>query len=258
MPYHLIDSHCHLDFTAFDHDRKQVVQQCQQAGIRQIIIPGVKQCNWPRQLAICSQYSQLHPALGLHPYFLEQHQPQHIVQLHDLVAQQRPVAIGEIGLDFLLPQLAKETQQKYFVEQLEIARQFNLPVIIHARKSHDQIIQCLRQFNLCGGIIHAFNGSLQQAQHYISLGFKLGFGGMLTYPRSTRLRQLAAKLPLTSLVLETDAPDMTVARHQGQRNSPYYLIDCLTALAKVRDQPAATIAAQTSSNCIQVLHLTTT
>ena len=167
----------------------------------------------------------------------------------------RLVAVGEIGLDYYVDGLDRDRQQQLFEAQLKIARAADLPVILHVRKAHDDVLSTLKRVRVRGGICHAFNGSLQQAGQYMDLGFRLGFGGMLTYERSSRLRGLAGALPLEMLVLETDAPDMTVARHRGERNSPEYLPDCLAALAAVRGETEQHVANVTTANARAVLRL---
>jgi len=253
----LIDTHCHLDLPAFDTDRAQVLQRTRDAGVSDLVIPGVSAARWPGLLALCEGDAGLHPALGLHPMFMSEHRPAHLQALPDWIEQHRPLAIGEIGLDFSDHQANGGTdhdaQLTLFEAQLDVARNFDLPVILHVRKAHDQVLHCLKRYQPPGGICHAFSGSQQQAEQYLALGFKLGFGGMLTYQRSSRLRRLAQELPLEALVLETDAPDMTVASHQYQRNSPEYLPEVLSALAEVRGMNEATVAAQTTANAGQVL-----
>ena len=140
-----------------------------------------------------------------------------------------------------------------FEAQLSIAREAELPVLLHVRKAHDQVLAALRRIRVPGGIAHAFNGSLQQAQQYLDLGFKLGFGGTLTYERSKKIRQLAHDLPLDAIVLETDAPDMVVSQHRGERNSPEYLPEILAALVEVREEDASGLAKQTTLNACEVL-----
>ena len=244
----LIDTHCHLDFPAFDHDRDEVLKRCHNLGIAKIIVPGVEAKHWGRLLTLCNQHGGLYPALGLHPMFIDQHREEDLALLKKLVEEKKPVAIGEIGLDFYVEGLDKEKQQHFFEQQLIIAQEANLPVLLHIRKAHDQTLQTLKRIKVPGGIAHAFNGSLQQAEKYIELGFKLGFGGMLTYERSKRLRKLAKELPLKNIVLETDAPDMTVAAHQGERNSPEYLIECLIALEEIREETREEISQQLTCN----------
>jgi len=257
MSMEIIDTHCHLDVTQFDTDRQAVLASARAAGVAGMVVPGVEAKGWDGLWNLCAMEPDLFPALGLHPVYLEQHCESDLEALESLLASRRPVAIGEIGLDYFVNDLDRTRQQSLFDAQLAIARAAGLPVILHVRKAHDQVLAALRRTRVPGGIAHAFNGSLQQAQHYIELGFKLGFGGMLTYERSTRLRTLACSLPLEVLVLETDAPDLVVSQHRGERNSPEYLPYCLAALAEVRGEPAERVAQQTSANARAVLALDT-
>jgi len=248
----IIDTHCHLDVPAFDADREQVLNKARRNGVSGIVVPGIDAPGWPGLLRLCAGHADLYPALGLHPIYLERHRDQDLRELEQCLARERPVAVGEIGLDFLVRELNRERQRRLFEAQLRLARDAVLPVLLHVRKAHDEVLATLKRIRVVGGIAHAFNGSLQQADRYIGLGFRLGFGGMLTFERSTRLRALARQLPLNALVLETDAPDMTVAAHQGERNSPEYLPDCLLALAQARDEAPEMVAAQTSANAREV------
>lgn len=238
----IIDTHCHLDFSEFDNDRDLIIEQAQEAGVSDIIIPSVSQSTWHKTIVLCESYSQCHLALGLHPVFIDQHEPHHLLELDQLIASTPAIAVGEIGLDYYLKNLDRDKQHAFFSKQLIIAQKHKLPVIIHNRKAHDECIALLKEIDVGGGIIHAFNGSIQQAEKYIELGFLLGFGGMLTYPRSRKLRALAKKLPLNSIVLETDAPDMTVQQHKGLRNSPHYLPFVLESLAEIKEKRPTDIA----------------
>lgn len=249
----IIDSHCHLDFAEFDHDRETVLNNCLAQGVNTIVIPGVMEQSWQNLIDLCSTNQALHCAIGMHPVFLEKHQEKHLSALDKTLSDNSVIAVGEIGLDFYLKELNQEQQIFFFTEQLRLANKHQLPVILHVRKAHDQTIQLLKQHAIVGGIVHAFNGSIQQAHHYIDLDFKLGFGGMLTYARSNKLRALANALPLNSIVLETDSPDMTVAAHRGERNSPEYLPQVLQALSEVRQQPIEEIALATYQNTLDVL-----
>ena len=255
MPLPLIDTHCHLDVEEFDPDRAQVLAQARAAGLVGIVVPGIHAAGWPRLLDLCASAPDLHPALGLHPVYLAQHRPEHIADLERALADSRPLAVGEIGLDFYQEGLDPARQQALFEAQLTLARDAGLPVLLHVRKAHDQVLATLKRLRVRGGIAHAFNGSLQQAGQYLNLGFRLGFGGMLTFERSLRLRPLARALPIEAIVLETDAPDLTVAAHHGSRNSPAYLPDVLAALAQVRDADPADLATQTTLNACSVLGL---
>lgn len=251
----LIDSHCHLDVADFADDRERVIEHCKQLGIAQIIVPGIDQPGWQQLLELCRHHCALLPALGLHPVFIDSHQPDDIQSLEVSIATHHPVAVGEIGLDFFIRKLDRDKQQRLFEAQLNIARNAGLPVILHCRKSHDQVLQTLKRIPVKGGFAHAFNGSRQQAEQYIDMGFKLGFGGTLTYEGSNKIRTLAESLPLSAIVLETDAPDMVVAAHRGERNSPEYLPDCLAAMANIRGEDPEIIAAQTTHNVRDVLDL---
>ena len=155
----LIDSHCHLDVTDFDHDREQVIEHCKQLGIEQIIVPGIDAPGWKKLLKLCQQFTVLRPALGLHPIYVDKHQPDDIQSLENAIDTHRPIAVGEIGLDFYIKALDKDQQQNLFEAQLNIARNTDLPVILHVRKSHDQVLQTLKRIPVKGGIAHAFNGS---------------------------------------------------------------------------------------------------
>jgi TatD DNase family protein len=250
----LFDSHCHLDVAEFDADRGAVLARARVAGVVQMVVPAVDAAGWPALLELCHREEGLYPALGLHPLYIETHCDADLVELRRLVERERPVAIGEIGLDFFVKELNRARQQRLFEQQLAIAEEFRLPVLLHVRKAHEPVLQTLKKMKFAhGGIAHAFNGSIQQAQQYIELGFKLGFGGMLTYERSTKIRALAAELPLSALVLESDAPDMSPVAHHGMRNSPEYLPEVLQALATLRGSDAEALAAKLLLNTRQLL-----
>lgn len=251
----MIDTHCHLDLKEFDRDRREVIAAARAAGVSAMVIPAIHAEGWQGLLDLCDSHPDLYPALGLHPVYLERHRDVDLQTLERLLAQSRPVALGEIGLDFFLRDLNHDRQQALFEAQLRVAAVVCLPVLIHARKSHDQVLSALKRIRVPGGIVHAFSGSLQQAYKYIDLGFKLGFGGMLTFERSSKIRALARNLPLEAIVLETDAPDMTVAAHRGERNSPAYLPDVLASLAEVRGEDPAALEDQTSRNARDLLGL---
>ena len=252
-----IDSHCHLEMPAFDPDRQQVLERAHSAGVKGFVVPGTTQESWRKILDLAAPNHDIYPALGLHPCFCSEHAIGQTKQLRVLAESAHPVAIGEIGLDYYPrnQDLNRELQLQLFKLQLQIAQDLGLPVILHTRKAHDQVLQLLKKHALKGGISHAFNGSWQQARQYMDLGFCLGFGGMLTYERSTRLRTLAKAIPLEYLVLETDAPDMPGAAHQYQRNSPEYLPEVLDTLTGIRQEDRQNIAATTTANVKRVLAL---
>jgi TatD DNase family protein len=251
----LIDSHCHLDASEFDADRDQVYARAMAAGVRTQIVPAISQANLAAVAATCRRYPGCLPAWGLHPMYIHQHRPEDLDALRRQVEAWRPVAIGEIGLDLFVPGLDCATQEFYFVEQLKMADQYDLPVLLHCRRANDQILKHLRRFPGLRGIAHAFSGSRQQAEAYLKLGFKLGFGGACTWSRATRLRALAAELPDDAMVLETDSPDIPPAWLGKARNEPAQLAGIAATLAELRALPVAEITRQTSANVRAVLSL---
>lgn len=251
----LFDSHCHLDVTEFDVDRHEVLHRASLAGVQQILVPAIKAKTWSQLISLCAQNSALYPALGLHPVYQNLHRPADLELLDEYLSAHRPVAVGEIGLDYFVPENNKAAQQTLFEAQLSLAQSYDLPVILHVRKAHDQVLHTLKKISVKGGICHAYNGSYQQAQQYIDLGFKLGFGGTLTYKRSSKIRDLAKKLDLSAIVLETDAPDMVVNSHQHERNSPEYLPEIFLALQQLRDIDATKLAEQLLKNTYSALAL---
>ncbi|WP_371181735.1 TatD family hydrolase [Xanthomonas sacchari] len=251
----LIDSHCHLDATEFDHDRDVVIARAQAAGVQAQVVPAVTAASWPKLRAVCESAPGLYPAYGLHPLFLAEHRPDHLQALEDWIARERPCAIGECGLDFFVEGLDEAEQQRYFAGQLQLAREFDLPVIVHARRAVDAVILAIRKVGRLRGVVHSFAGSAEQAAQLRSLDFLIGLGGPVTYERAQRLRRLAATMPLEQLLLETDAPDQPDAAIRGQRNEPARLRTVLDTIAELRDAPAAAIAAQTTANARRLFGL---
>ncbi len=250
----LIDTHCHLDAAEFDADRDAVVKRAQEAGVGLIVVPAISRANFASVLAVCARYPCCRPALGLHPMFVAGHGEADLQVLREAIETHRPVAVGEIGLDSFVPDADSARQEFFFAEQLKIARDYDLPVLLHIRRAQDRVLKHLRRIPVKGGIAHAFNGSRQQADEFIKLGFKLGFGGAMTYPRASRLRALAASLPLESLVLETDAPDIPPVFAARQRNSPEYLARIAETLADLRGLALAEVIQATGRNALTVFN----
>ena len=251
----LIDSHCHIDFDQFLPDRSEVLRRCLALNIDKIIVPGVIAKTWDHLLEVCQQSELLFPALGLHPMFMPHHRDNDPDLLIEYIDAYRPIAVGEIGLDFYVSSHDKLIQIALFEKQLKVAATFNLPIILHVRKAHDQVILLLRKYSIKGGIVHCFNGSEQQAKDYIKLGVLLGVGGAVSYNRATRLRNMFAKLPLSALVLETDAPDMPLQDHKGERNSPEFIPHILDILVALRPETASAIAQATTANVRALLSI---
>ncbi len=249
----LIDTHCHLDAAEFDEDRDEVVARAASAGVGTMLIPAVTVANFTDVERTCCRYSACLPAWGIHPMYVDRAREEDLMALRVQLREKPAVAVGEIGLDHFVPGLDRERQERFFGEQLKIARDFNLPVLLHIRRAQDTVLKHLRRAGVRGGIAHAFNGSRQQADEFIKLGFKLGFGGAMTYSRATRLRELAATLPLDAIVLETDAPDMAPAFAATRRNSPEHLPGIALELALLRGIPLSAVAEATTANAAQAI-----
>ncbi len=249
------DTHCHLDFAVFDSDRDVLMSQAQRLGIEQILIPGVSLQNFAKIEAIHAQWPDtIHFALGLHPCFIQEHSAQAVSRLADWLSRSRSVcALGEIGLDARPNQAPEAVQLMLLEEQLKLARERDLPVILHVVKAHERMLSLLKRYALPrGGVVHAYSGSLEQAKHYAKLGFKLGFGGAVTYDRAQRQHRMVRELPLDWMLLETDAPDMPLQGYQHQPNTPLRVIEVAQAIATLRGVSLETITTQTQHNAQQL------
>ena len=249
----LIDTHCHLDAAEFDADREAVAAAATACGVTRIVIPAVERANFGAVASVCREFPSCVAAYGIHPMYVDRARESDLEALRDTLAAEPAVAVGEIGLDRYVEPRDDARQEFYFVEQLKIARDFGLPVILHVRRAIDPVLKQLRRIGVAGGIAHAFNGSRQQADEFIKLGFALGFGGAMTYPRAARIRELAATLPADAIVLETDAPDMAPAWLPGGRNAPGELPRVAAELAGLRGMAPADIVAATGRNARRVL-----
>ena len=249
----LIDTHCHLDAAEFDADRDAVYAAAMAAGVGRIVVPGVTVNRNFRPKSTIAEYPACVEAYGIHPLYVDQSSLEDLPRLRGWLQQAPPVAVGEIGLDFYVAGLDTERQTHYFVEQLKLAREFDLPVLLHVRRAVDPVLKQLRRIGVRGGIAHAFNGSRQQADEFIKLGFVLGFGGAMTFDGSTRIHELARTLPLESIVLETDAPDIPPAWLNRGRNSPAELPRIADTLAELRGLSRNDVVAATAANARRIL-----
>ncbi|MEJ7929229.1 TatD family hydrolase [Ramlibacter sp. AN1015] len=262
-----IDTHCHLDAAEFAGDRAAVRQRAREAGVAHCIVPAVCAEAFGTVRALAHAHGDSY-ALGIHPLFTPRAREADLAVLSDALqahaCDPRLVAVGEIGLDFFVPGLDAEVQSFYLREQLRLAARHGLPVILHVRRSADALLRELRRARVCGGIAHAFNGSVQQARAFVALGFKLGFGGTLTYERALHIRRLAIELPTSALVLETDAPDIpprwlyrTAAQREGGlaqgRNEPAELVRIGAELAALRQLAPQALARATAHNACEAL-----
>ena len=251
----LVDSHSHFDAAEFDADRAAAHARAVAAGVVAQIVPAVDAAGWPKLRQTCAGLPGLWPAYGLHPMYLDAHRPEHLPALRAWIERERPLAVGECGLDYFVEGLDAEAQLFYFDGQLRLAREFDLPVIVHARRAVDAVIAAIRRIGGLRGVVHSFSGSAEQAAQLHRLGFLLGIGGPVTYARANRLRKLVAGMPLEQLLLETDSPDQPGATHRGQRNEPAHLLEVLDAIATLRKVPRDDIAAATRENAVRLFNL---
>lgn len=239
------DTHCHFDFPPFAGDERASIARAAEAGVERIIVPAVEASRFARIVSLAAQHPALYAALGLHPIAIDRHEEAHLEQLEHWLRQQpaKLTAIGEIGLDLYMdnPQFAR---QEFLLDaQLRLAKRYDLPVILHSRRTHDKLALHLRRHDLPRrGVVHGFAGSLQQAQAFIKLGYAIGVGGTLTYERASKTRNTLAQLPLDALLLETDAPDMPLHGFQGEPNRPERARLVWQTLCELRPEPPQAIA----------------
>ncbi|BAN23576.1 TatD family hydrolase [Caballeronia insecticola] len=247
-----IDTHCHLDAGEFDADRDAVAAAAFDAGVARIVIPGVERGNFATVRALAHRIAGGAYALGIHPLFTPRASDDDLRVLREEIAASMDdplfVGIGEIGLDYFVPSLDDARQQFFYNEQLKLAREFDLPVICHVRKSQDKVLKGLRVHDIHRGIAHAFNGSFQQAEAFIAQGMRLGFGGNLTFERALQIRRLATDLPLDAIVLETDAPDIAPSWLYKQRNAPEQVARIAQVLAQLRGIDENALSLGTTAN----------
>lgn len=256
----LIDTHCHLDAAEFARDRDAVARAAAAAGVAAMVIPAVSPENFAAVRACCERHAGCYPAYGTHPLYAEPAGEAAFDRLRiclesEMAGAHPPVAVGEIGLDFYVPGFDAARQERFFAEQLKIARDFDLPVLLHVRRSADTVLRHLRRAGVRGGIVHAFNGSRQQADEFLRLGFRLGFGGAMTFTRAARIRALAASLPCAAIVLETDAPDIPPAWLGGKCNTPCELPRIADILAELRGIDRRAAENFTAANAVSALRL---
>ena len=259
-----VDTHCHLDAPELEKNLSQVIDAAAQNGVKAILLPTVKASDCDHVRLIVSKYAETIPGLvytlGIHPLYINRAQESDIdilkQQIEKSLVDPRFVGIGEIGLDYFVNGLDPQQQEWFFNAQLDLAEQYRLPVVLHVRRSQDAILKALRRRKITGGIAHAFNGSLQQAEQFIGLGFKLGFGGAATFERALQIRRLVKELPIDSIVTETDAPDIPPAwlREEGIAfNEPAFLPRIAAVLAELRGISSDEFAIAAWRNAMQVL-----
>ncbi|MFM2590812.1 TatD family hydrolase [Vibrio sp. TBV020] len=240
----LFDTHCHFDFEPYQDDFNQHLDQAKQQSVVRFLLPAIGPENWHVISSLSQQHTEIYYSLGMHPYFLTSTDEIYLNELNHLLESREAkcVAIGECGLDGMID-VDMELQERIFIAQVKLATSFQLPLILHCRKTHNRMIQILKQQRFkFGGVLHGFSGSYQQAMQFIELGFYIGVGGVITYPRANKTRQAITQLPIEKLVLETDSPDMPLNGHQGKPNHPKMIGEILSCIASLKGMPRQTIA----------------
>ena len=253
-----IDTHCHFDFPPFVDDATESIARAAQSGVKRIIVPSVDASRFALVSQLAQQHDALYAALGLHPINIAAHQDAHVDQLEQWLQtpDSKRVAIGEIGLDLYMQDAQFDKQTRLLDAQLKLAKKYDLPVILHSRRTHDQLALHLRRHDLPRrGVVHGFAGSQQQAERFIQLGYAIGVGGTITYERASKTRNTLASLPLTSLLLETDAPDMPLQGYQGQPNRPERARNVFDVLCQLRSESPEIIADALWQNSLRVFAL---
>ena len=251
----LIDSHCHLDDDRFDDCRQQVITEAALAGVTRLVIPATTANRWEKVKQVCADHDGLYPAYGLHPMFVEQHQVVHLRELDEWLEREKPIAVGECGIDFFHSRVDEKWQRQLFLEQLQLANTYHLPLIVHVRKAMDEVISLLRKHARYGGVVHSFAGSQQQALQLHDLGFKLGIAATVGFERARKLRAVVAAMPDDALMLESDAPDQPGAAHRGELNQPGYILEHLQTMAELRQCSPAALAVTLNRNASQLFKI---
>jgi len=251
----LVDTHAHLDDASFDSDRQAMYERAAAAGVRRWIVPAIDRGNWETIERLARDRDGIFPAYGLHPLFIDRHRDEHLAELPDWLDGHGAVAVGEIGLDWYVEGLDPERQRDVFIRQLGIAKEHDLPVIVHARRAFEEVIHTLRRIGGLRGVVHSFSGSEEQARQLFDLGFHIGIGGPVTYDRAHRIRRVVATMPPEWLVLETDAPDQPCMHRRGRRNEPAFMTDVVDTVAVLRGISREEVAEVTTRNADRLFSL---
>lgn len=253
--HELIDSHSHLDVDEFDTDREAVIERARAAGVNRQIIPAISRAGFENLKSLCGKDYGLFPAYGMHPAYLDEHREGDVEHLADWLQDEQAVAVGECGLDYYVEGLDLDRQRAMFNAQLELAKELDLPVIVHALRAVEDVILALRRIGGLRGVVHSYGGSAEQAQRLWEMGFHIGIGGPVTYERARRLREIVATMPIQFLLLETDAPDQPLSTHRGARNEPAYLTEVLDVVAALRGADPSELASATTLNAVELFRL---
>lgn len=246
----LIDSHTHLDFRHYNKDRDRVIERSKEEGISTIINVGADLASSQASLSLAKRYEDIYATIGIHPHEARHVEGDVLQRLKELIPHKKVVAIGETGLDFHYNNSPREIQERVFRIHIRMAHQFELPLVIHSRESDERLLTILKEEEAqrVGGVIHCFTGTRTLAQAYLEMGFYLGLGGVITFPKAVEIREAIPTLPLSKILLETDAPYLTPIPYRGRRNEPAYVLYVAKELAALMDIPFEEVAEKTVEN----------
>ena len=253
----LFDTHAHIDFKDFNKDRAEMLERAREAGLVQVLNVAFDLASSVQAAQWAEKYDFVYAATGVHPHEADNVAADYLSQMEKLAARPKVVALGEMGLDYFRNRSSVKGQKRVFQEQLELAKQLNLPIIIHDRDAHGDVMEILRNAGPfpAGGVIHCYSGSWEMAKECISMGFYISIAGPVTFPKSTRLKDVASRLPAERLLVETDAPFLTPVPHRGKRNEPAFVRFTLMEIAALRGVPADELAELCTENGRRAFHL---
>jgi len=251
-----VDSHAHLEMKEFETDRDEVIRRAQEQGVDMIVTVGTNLSLSRKAVAIARKYANVYATVGVHPHDVEKTIPETFDVLKDLVEQNRQeiVAYGEIGLDFFRNISPQKKQMDAFTRQLELARELNLPVIIHDREAHQQTLGLVRESGVRRGVFHCFSGDYEMAKQCVDMGFYISIPGVVTFDKAKTIQEVAARVPISSLLLETDAPYLAPVPHRGKRNEPSFVVHTAKKVAEIRNIPLEEVARVTSMNAMNLFN----
>ncbi len=244
----LVDSHAHLDFPQFDADREAVIERAREAGLVAILNVGTDLASSRAAVALADRYDFIYAAVGVHPHDAKTVTPAVLEDLRELARHPKVVAIGEIGLDYYRDLSPRPVQRRVFAQQLALAAELGLPVVVHSREAHDDVLAALQDWQGVGGVLHSYSGGPERLEEVMALGFSIGLSGPVTFRKAHRLRAVAAAVPLDRLLVETDCPYLTPVPYRGRRNEPAYVRYVAEAVARARGVSVEDVARATTEN----------
>ncbi|MEB3285651.1 MAG: TatD family hydrolase [Candidatus Sericytochromatia bacterium] len=253
----LIDTHCHLDVPQFDSDRNEVLARARMAGVCALIVPGISLGDMPRVLALADSQADIYAGVGVHPHEAASWNTESLDLLRGFLSHPKVVAVGEIGLDYYYPEPAREIQQQAFRAQVQLAADVGLPIIVHDRESHGDILSILQQTlnRRVGGVMHCFSGSGEFAGECVEIGMYISFAGPVTFKNAEKLQRAAGVVPLERLLIETDSPYLAPVPHRGRRNEPAHVLHVAEKLAEIHGISAAEMIRVTRENAERLFSL---